>query len=79
VRSTIRQRVHGGLARAVEKGSVWGAQDDVATEARTQGRLRAGVGVIKAVRECSIGVGTVQRVKAEMEGTRPFDGASVAA
>jgi DNA invertase Pin-like site-specific DNA recombinase len=57
VRSTIRQRVRGGLAWAVEKGSVWGAQDDVATEARTQGRLRAGVGIIKAVRECSVGVG----------------------
>jgi hypothetical protein len=57
-RSTIRQRVRGGLARAAEKGSVSGAQEiDVATEAQTQARLRAGVGIIKAVRECSVGVG----------------------
>jgi hypothetical protein len=37
------------------------------------------MGIIKAARECGVGVGTVQRVKAEMEGTRPFDAASAAA
>jgi DNA invertase Pin-like site-specific DNA recombinase len=79
-RSMIRQRVRAGLARAVEKGKRLGRPKiDLATEKRIQARLRAGMGIIKAARECGVGVGTVQRVKAEMEGTRPFDAASAAA
>jgi DNA invertase Pin-like site-specific DNA recombinase len=79
-RSMIRQRVRAGLARAVEQSKRLGRPKvDLATENRIQARLRAGVGIIKAARECGVGVGTVQRVKAEMEGSRPFDAASAAA
>ena len=79
-RSMIRQRVRAGLARAVRQGKRLGRPKiDLATEKRVQERLRAGVGIIKTARECDVGVGTVQRVKAEMEGARPFDAASAAA
>jgi len=79
-RSMIRQRVRAGLARAVRQGKRLGRPKiDLATEKRIQERLRAGVGIIKTARECDVGVGTVQRVKAEMEGARPFDAASAAA
>jgi DNA invertase Pin-like site-specific DNA recombinase len=79
-RSMIRQRVRAGLARAVQQGKRLGhPKIDPATEKRIQARLRAGMGIIKAARQCKVGVGTVQRIKAEMEGTRPFDAASAAA
>ena len=79
-RSMIRQRVRAGLARAVQQGKRLGRPKiGLATEKRIQARLRAGVGIIKAARECGVGVGTAQRVKAEMEGARPFDAARAAA
>ena len=79
-RSMIRQRVRAGLARAVEQGKQLGRPKiDAATEKRIQARLRSGTGIIKAARECGVGVGTVQRVKAEMEGARPFDAARAVA
>lgn len=79
-RSMIRQRVRAGLARAVEQGKQLGRPKiDPAVEKRIQGRLRGGMGIIKAARECGVGVGTAQRVKAEMESARPFEAASAAA
>ena len=76
----IRQRVRAGLARAVQQGKQLGRpRIDPATEKRIQTRLRAGTGIIKAARECGGGVGTVQWVNAEMEGSRPFEPASAAA
>lgn len=76
----IRQRVRAGLARAVQQGKQLGRPKiDPATENRIRARLQAGMGIIKAARECDVGVSTVQRVKAEMEGARPFDAASAAA
>lgn len=79
-RSMIRQRVRAGLARAVQQGKQLGRPKiDPVTEKRIQARLRAGMGIIKAARECGVGVGTVQRVKAEAEAARPFDGESAAA
>jgi DNA invertase Pin-like site-specific DNA recombinase len=72
-RSMIRQRVRAGLAHAVEQGTRLGRPKiDPATEKRIKARLRSGSGIIKAARECSVGVGTIQRVKAEMEAARPF-------
>jgi DNA invertase Pin-like site-specific DNA recombinase len=44
-------------------------------EKRIQGRLRAGMGIIKVAREFGVGNGTVQRIAQEMP--RPF--AAVAA
>jgi DNA invertase Pin-like site-specific DNA recombinase len=79
-RSMIRQRVRAGLARAVQQGKQLGRpRIDPATEKCIQARLRGGMGIIKAARECKVGVGTVQRIKGEMEGARPFDGANAAA
>jgi len=40
-------------------------------------QLRANKGILKVARECGVGTGTVQRVKAEMES--PFDVAAAAA
>ena len=71
-RSMIRQRVHAGLKRAVEQGKQLGRPRIApAIEKRILNRLRAGEGILKVARECGVGTGTVQRVKAEMEG--PFD------
>ena len=63
-RSMIQQRVHAGLKRAVSD----------ALEKRIQTQLRAGKGILKVARELGVGTGTVQRIKAEMDG--PFDAAA---
>jgi hypothetical protein len=47
---------------------------DAALEKRIQTHLRAGKGMRKVARECGVGTGTVQRIKAEMDG--PFVGAA---
>lgn len=74
-RSMVRQRVHAGLKRAVEQGKTLGRPKiDLALEKRIQSHLRAGKGMLKVARELGVGTGTVQRIKAEMDG--PFVGAA---
>jgi DNA invertase Pin-like site-specific DNA recombinase len=74
-RSMIRQRVNAGLKRAVAQGKQLGRpRIDAALEKRIQAQLRLGKGMLKVARELGVGSGTVQRVKAEMEG--PFVGAA---
>jgi hypothetical protein len=46
-------------------------------EKRIQSQLRAGKGMLKVAAECGVGSGTVQRIKREMEKSRPLE--SVAA
>ena len=71
-RSMIRQRIHAGLKRAIEQGKQLGRPRIApALEKRIQSHLRAGAGILKVARECGVGTGTVQRIKAEMRG--PFD------
>jgi DNA invertase Pin-like site-specific DNA recombinase len=70
-RSMIRQRVNAGLKRAVAQGKQLGRpRIDAALEKRIQAQLRLGKGMLKVARELGVGSGTVQRIKAEMEG--PF-------
>ena len=74
-RSMIRQRIHAGLKRAVAQGAQLGRpRIDAAVERRIQAQLRLGKGILKVARELGVGSGTVQRIKAEMEG--PFVGAA---
>ena len=74
-RSMIQQRVRAGLKRAAEKGNFPGRPKiDAALEKRIQTQLRAGKGILKVAREIGVGTGTVQRIKAEMDG--PFDAAA---
>ena len=76
-RSMIRQRVHAGLKRAVEQGKQLGRPKiSAALEKRIQTQLQAGKGILKVSRECSVGTGTVQRIKDEISG--PFDAAAAA-
>src|SRR5499427_5998194 len=71
-RSMIQQRVRAGLKRAAEKGNYPGRPKiGEALEKRIQTQLRAGKGMLKVARELGVGTGTVQRIKAEMDG--PFD------
>jgi DNA invertase Pin-like site-specific DNA recombinase len=71
-RSMIQQRVRAGLKRAAEKGNYPGRPKiSEALEKRIQTQLRAGKGILKVARELGVGTGTVQRIKAEMDG--PFD------
>jgi hypothetical protein len=42
-------------------------------------QLRTGKGILKVAAECSVGGGTVYRIKREMEGSRPLNGVSAAA
>jgi DNA invertase Pin-like site-specific DNA recombinase len=73
-RSMIRQRVNGGLKRAVEAGKQLGRpRIDPALERRIQSQLRVGKGILKVAAECGVGSGTVQRIKREMEEGRPLD------
>jgi DNA invertase Pin-like site-specific DNA recombinase len=70
-RSMIQQRVRAGLKRAAEKGNFPGRPKiGEALEKRIQTQLRAGKGILKVARELGVGTGTVQRIKAEMDG--PF-------
>jgi DNA invertase Pin-like site-specific DNA recombinase len=74
-RSMIQQRVRAGLRRAAEKGNYPGRPKiGEAVEKRIQTQLRAGKGILKVARELAVGTGTVQRIKAEMDG--PFDAAA---
>jgi DNA invertase Pin-like site-specific DNA recombinase len=67
----IKQRVRAGLKRAVEQGKQLGRPKiGEALEKRIQTQLRAGKGILKVAREIGVGTGTVQRIKAEMDG--PF-------
>ena len=75
-RSMIRQRVNARLKRAVEAGKQQGRpRIDPALEKR----MRAGKGMLKAAAECGIGSGTVQRIRREVDKSRPFGEGSVAA
>ena len=66
-RSMIRQRVHAGLKRAVEKGKRLGRpRIDSATERRFQSHFGRGTGILKVAAKCKVGTGTVQRIKVEM-------------
>jgi DNA invertase Pin-like site-specific DNA recombinase len=76
-RSMIRQRVHAGLKRAVEAGKQLGRPRIAPVlEKRIQSQLRANKGILKVAKECGVGTGTVQRIKAEMES--PFYAAAAA-
>ena len=71
-RSMIRQRINAGLKRAVDEGKSWQARIDPALEKQIQTQLRAGKGILKVAAECGVGSGTVQRIKREMEDSRPL-------
>jgi DNA invertase Pin-like site-specific DNA recombinase len=74
-RSTIKQRINAGLKRAVEQGKQLGRPKiDPAIEKRILSHLRTGKGILKVAGECGVGTGTVQRIKAEMDASRPFVG-----
>ena len=78
-RSMIRQRINAGLRRAVAAGKQLGRpRIEPALEKRIQGQLRAGKGMLKVAKECGVGTATVQRIKREMEGDRPLEGAAAA-
>jgi DNA invertase Pin-like site-specific DNA recombinase len=79
-RSMIRQRVNAGLKRAIEAGKQLGRpRIDPALEKRIRSQLRTGKGMLKIAVECGVGSGTVQRIKREMDESRPFDDANAAA
>ena len=70
-RAMIAERVRAGKARARENGTKTGnaigrprVADDV--EARVRALLRKGKGICSTARDLGVGVGTVQRIKAEM-------------
>ena len=70
-RAMIQERVRSGLARAREKGTKSGRpmgrpKVAAATEAAVRDSLAAGTAIRKVAAEHGIGVGTVQRIKAEM-------------
>jgi DNA invertase Pin-like site-specific DNA recombinase len=69
-RAIIQERIHGGLARAREKGTKSGkpigrAKIDAKREAAIRKALTSGNGVLKTARECGTGVSVVQRIKPE--------------
>jgi DNA invertase Pin-like site-specific DNA recombinase len=71
--SIIRQRVRAGLKRAIESGKQLGRPKIAsAIEKRIQAQLRTKKGMLAIARELKVGTGTVQRVKREMDGIRPF-------
>ncbi len=73
----IRQRVNAGLKRALDAGKQLGRpRIDPALEKRIQSQLRAGKGMLKVAVDCGVGSGTVQRIKREMETSRPLEGAA---
>ena len=78
-RSMIRQRINAGLKRAKAAGKQLGRpRIDPALEKRIQSQLRTGKGMLKIAVELGVGSGTVQRIKREMDESRPFDGAEAA-
>jgi DNA invertase Pin-like site-specific DNA recombinase len=70
-RAIIQERVHAGIARARKNGTKSGKPIGRARVGREVERaiaasLASGKGVLKTAREVGVGVGTVQRVKAEV-------------
>jgi len=67
-RAMIRERVRSGLDRARAQGKTLGRpRTDAKTEAAIKKALRKGnIGIRKIATKLSVGVGTVQRVKAEL-------------
>jgi DNA invertase Pin-like site-specific DNA recombinase len=67
-RAMIRERVNAGLARAKAQGKVLGRPKiDAAAEKAITDALNAGdAGIEKIAKRHGVGVGTVQRIKAEM-------------
>jgi DNA invertase Pin-like site-specific DNA recombinase len=84
-RAMIRERVMAGLARARQAGTHLGRKftedtQDGSRKVKTALAMRAkGWGYRKIAREVGLGVGTVMRLTASQEMSRPFEGASVAA
>jgi DNA invertase Pin-like site-specific DNA recombinase len=75
-RSMIRQRINAGLKRAVASGKRLGRPKiDPAIEKRIQAQLRTKKGMLAIAKDLKVGTGTVQRIKREMKGTRPFGSA----
>ena len=75
-RSIIRHRVRAGLKRAVASGKRLGRPKiDPAIEKRIQAQLRTKKGMLAIAKDLKVGTGTIQRIKREMEGTRPFGSA----
>jgi DNA invertase Pin-like site-specific DNA recombinase len=71
-RAIIQERIHAGLARAREKGTKSGkAIGRPRIPRRKAEQIRAelnkGTGVVKTARLVGVGVGTVQKIKVEME------------
>jgi DNA invertase Pin-like site-specific DNA recombinase len=76
-RSMIRQRINAGLKRAVAAGRQLGRpRIDPALEKRIQAQLRAGKGMLAVAKDVGVGSGTVQRIKREMETSRPLESAA---
>ena len=70
-RGMIRERVMAGLARVRAEGKKLGRpMVGRKVEDAIRGRLSAGDGMLKVSKALGVGVSTVQRVKAEMPGTR---------
>jgi DNA invertase Pin-like site-specific DNA recombinase len=68
-RSIIQQRVYAGLARARAQGRRLGRPKiDPKTEWAICQALAAGQGILKTAAEFGVGSGTVQRIRAEMQG-----------
>jgi DNA invertase Pin-like site-specific DNA recombinase len=82
-RAMIRERVMAGLARARQAGTHLGRKftedtQDGSRKVKAALAMRAkGWGYRKIAREVGLGVGTVMRLTASQEISRPFDGASV--
>jgi DNA invertase Pin-like site-specific DNA recombinase len=68
-RAMIRERVMAGLKRAKANGTTLG-RPKITEAAKTAARkaLRSGKGIIKVAKELGLGVGTVPRIKLEMNG-----------
>jgi DNA invertase Pin-like site-specific DNA recombinase len=68
-RAMIRERVMAGLKRAKANGTTLG-RPRIGEAAKTAARkaLRSGKGIIKVAKEHGLGVGTVHRIKLEMNG-----------
>jgi DNA invertase Pin-like site-specific DNA recombinase len=67
----IQERVRAGLARAGEQGKQLGRpRVDAAVERDIRSALAAGKGIVNTARRLAVGVSTVQRVKATLEGAR---------
>jgi DNA invertase Pin-like site-specific DNA recombinase len=68
-RAMIRERVMAGLKRAKANGTTLGRpRIDEALKAAACKALRSGKGIIKVAKEVGLGVGTVHRIKLEMNG-----------